>query len=62
MKTLYKYFSGPSDLSQIIWTPKNSLPLEWHSRAMIPFVSPERLLGILAFCTAAAAELLENVV
>lgn len=60
MKTLYKYFSGLSDLSQIIWTPKNSLPLQRHSAATMPFISPECLLWILAFCSTAAAGLLEN--
>lgn len=58
MKILYKCFSGLCDLSQIIWTPENSLPLQWQSTTMRPFISPDLLLWFLAFCTAVAADLL----
>lgn len=64
VKVTYTYFSdlsGLSNLSQIIWTLKNSLPLQWHNTATMPFVSRENLLWILTFCTAAEAELLENI-
>ena len=60
MKILYKYFSTLCDLSQIIWTPEYSLPLQWHSVRTGPFISPDLLLWLLAFCTTVAAELLRT--